>query len=167
MNLVIKKASLDDLKTISMLAHEIWPIAFKGIIPDDKIQVMLDEIYNLNALKKEVQEQGHIFWLAKNSNEDIAYASAYLKDETCWLKKIYIKSEMQGQGCGKALIKEVLANFPEAKKLALYVNKDNIAAQSFYNKQGFIIQREEAVTMGGLPFIDLVMIKEISLVKHQ
>lgn len=157
----IIKAGIEDIALVSSLAHIIWPQAFSEILSKEQLEDMLDKIYSHDALEKEVLELGHQFWLVKAEDDYLGFASAYEKENTLWLKKIYLKSEAQGLGLGKSLIQNAIENFPKCKKISLYVNRDNKNAQSFYERQGFKQVSEEKVMMGSFEFNDLIMSKTL------
>jgi ribosomal protein S18 acetylase RimI-like enzyme len=157
----IVKAEIKDIPLISELAHIIWSQAFYEILTKEMLEDMLEKIYSTEALKKEMLELGHQFWLVKTHEDYLGYASAYEKETTLWIKKIYLKPEAQGLGLGKALIQNAIQYFPQSKKISLYVNKDNENARHFYERQGFKKESEEKVMMGSFEFNDLIMSKPL------
>ena len=158
----IRKADTFDAKIISDLARKIWPVCFQQILTQDQIDNMLQKIYGVPSLVEQM-EKGQQFWIVSFSGQDIGYGSAFTKEDVIWLRKLYILPDMQGRGCGKLVMQTVANNYPKCTKMSLFVHRDNIPAQKFYQHLGFKTEREEAVQMGDYHFIDLVMSKAIHL----
>ncbi len=148
-----------ELPRVAALARRIWPEAFAGILPADRIPGMLDDIYALDALTADIAERGHQYWLATAAGRDLGYASAYRADGRVWIKKLYLLAESRGLGLGKAMIATARAHFGEQLPVALYVNDGNAPAIAFYRSQGFEIERHVPVQMGPYRFTDYVMVK--------
>ncbi|MDC9822363.1 GNAT family N-acetyltransferase [Devosia sp. ZB163] len=158
-NTLITPIDQDDLARVADLAHRIWPEAFAGILPADRIPGMLAEIYALDALRADTAERGHQYWLATLDGHDVGFASAYRTDGRVWIKKLYLLAETRGLGLGKALIATARAHFGAELPVALYVNDGNAAAIAFYRSQGFEVEKHVPVQMGPYQFTDYVMLK--------
>lgn len=158
--LTIRPAGADKFYIIESLARRIWPDAFAGILTPMQIELMLMQIYSEESLEKE-EENGHRFWLAYQGKDAVGYVSAYREKDAIWIKKLYVLTENQGQGIGKALLDAGIAGFLPAKELRLLVNRDNVAAQQFYERIGFTCIGEASVQMGEYPFMDLIFSKAL------
>lgn len=156
---LIQPIVADALPRVADLAWRIWPEAFAGILPADRIPGMLAEIYALQTLEADVAERGHQYWLATHDGRDVGYASAYRADGRVWIKKLYLLAETRGLGLGKALIAAARAHFGAELPVALYVNDGNAAAIGFYRAQGFEVEKHVPVQMGPYQFTDYVMLK--------
>jgi diamine N-acetyltransferase len=150
-----------ELQRVRELAHEIWPEAYAGVLPADRIPPMLAEIYSLETLAADITERSHRYWLATVAAKDAGFASAYREDERVWIKKLYVRSTIRGLGLGKRLIETAVAAFPGATSVGLFVNNGNASAVGFYRAQGFAIEAEVPVRMGPYDFTDFVMSKTI------
>src|SRR5262245_38545751 len=53
-----------ELPRVRTLAYEIWPEAYAGILPPERIPGMLAEIYSLETLSTDISERQHRYWLA-------------------------------------------------------------------------------------------------------
>lgn len=148
-----------DLPRVTTLAHRIWPEAFAGILPAERIPGMLAEIYGPETLLADVAERGHQYWLAADGSRDLGFASAYRAEGRVWIKKLYLLAEARGLGLGKALIATARSHFGRELPVALYVNDGNGPAIAFYRSQGFEIERHVPVRMGPYEFTDYVMLK--------
>ncbi len=156
---IITPVAAPEMPRIAALARRIWPEAFAGILPADRIPGMLDEIYALETLAADIGERGHHYWLASGDGGDLGYASAYRAEGRVWIKKLYLLAEARGLGLGKAMIATARAYFGEDLPVALYVNDGNAPAIAFYRSQGFEIEQHVPVQMGPYRFTDYVMVR--------
>ncbi len=148
-----------ELPRVADLAHRIWPEAFAGILPAERIPGMLAEIYALETLAADMAERDHRYWLARRDTVDVGFASAYRAEGRVWIKKLYLLAEARGLGLGKALIAAARADLGPGLPVALYVNDGNAPAIAFYRSQGFEIEKRVPVRMGPYDFTDYVMLK--------
>ena len=158
----IQKAGFGDLPVIHDLAHRIWPEAYGEILSPAQLQYMLEQIYSLPSLQKQLDVLKHSFILAIDRFTPVGFASCSPKekDETIYrLHKIYVLPQQQGSGTGQSLLQYVIdrARLSGAAFLELNVNRHN-KARRFYEKRGFIISGEENIDIGGGYFMnDYVM----------
>lgn len=150
-----------DLPRVADLATRIWPEAFAGILPAERIPGMLAEIYDLRTLRSDITERQHQYWLAARDGTDLGFASAYRADGRVWIKKLYLLKQSRGLGLGKGLIAAARAHFGPDLPVALYVNDGNAPAIAFYRSQGFTIEKHVPVQMGPYQFHDYVMLKPV------
>ena len=151
MELVIRNAEIEDINTIGYLAYQIWPMAYKDILSLDQLQYMLKLIYSPSALQKQMVEDQHHFLIAELEEEPVGFASFSKLDSpgTFKLQKLYIRTDIQGKGLGKALLSQVeeTAIAEGGTHLHLNVNRNN-KALAFYEKMGFVIIDEEDIDIG-------------------
>lgn len=160
----IRPAGTEDIKTIHLLAHQIWPGAYGHLMPQEKLRYMLQLIYDPASLKKQMQEQGHAFLLAELDAAPVGFASFSATKEPGEYKlhKIYISTAIQGKGLGKTLLNAVIEAIKKlhATALLLNVKRDNTAI-TFYEKQGFAIIKEEDIDIGNGYFMNDYVMKKI------
>ena len=102
----ISFASSNQLSIVRDLAYQIWPIAYKEILSEQQLDYMLDLIYNIESLTKQM-ENNHIFLLVEDSNSFIGFASFELNYDSSnktKIQKLYVLPQIQGKGIGKKLI---------------------------------------------------------------
>jgi len=154
--LKIRRANIEDINEIKLLANDIWPKVYDYMISAEQIQYMLNLFYTPESLNRQMVEQHHIFFLAKIDNKSVGFASVGKLEEGVFkLHKLYVQPELQGKGVGKALIKVV---FDEAvanggKRLQLNVNKNNKSI-AFYQSMQFSITGEQNIDIGSGYFMD-------------
>ncbi len=165
----IEAASKNDLLTIQRLANIIWPAAYKDILSTHQLQYMLQLIYDIHSLEKQLNE-GHQFLLlfgkVYGQRTPIGFASYSRKEPKSpvyRLHKLYVLPGEQGKGSGKFLLNYILDAVKKAggSSLELNVNRNN-AAQYFYHKLGFSVVREEDIDIGHNYFMnDYIMEKKL------
>ncbi len=162
---IIRKASLNDIPTIQQITYVTWPVAYKNILSKEQLQYMLQLIYSTNALTQQFNK-GDLFYIAELHNKPVGFASFgfYEKPDVYKLHKLYVLPETQGTGTGKALLQMVLNEIKlfNAASLTLNVNRRNKAIE-FYKKSGFSIIKEEDIDIGNGYFMnDYVMEKKLA-----
>jgi len=160
----IRLAKESDLTTVERLAREIWPVAYEGNVPPQQLAYMLDLIYNNAALRDQLLNQHHTFLLVEQNGNPVGFASfSTVAPGIGKLHKLYVHQSTQGQGLGKLLVEHIIAQLKSQSfhTLRLNVNRYN-KARFFYEKLGFVIQKEEDIDIGnGYYMIDFVMERKL------
>jgi GNAT superfamily N-acetyltransferase len=147
----IRIADATDLPAIREVVHEVWPIAYREIITPEQISYMLEWMYSDESLHKQVAEEGCVFLVYEQDNIVQGFASfSEIEKSVFKLHKLYVYTSLHGNGIGRALLDEVKKRSIDlgGKVIELQVNKKNVA-QRFYLKQGFTIDRELVLDIGG------------------
>jgi ribosomal protein S18 acetylase RimI-like enzyme len=163
MNFVV--ASKEQLPIVRELAFIIWPDTFENILSSEQIEYMLDMMYSIESLEKQL-ENNKVFLLAEDENRFVGFTSYELNFDNNGMTKIhklYVLPETQGKGVGRQLIDYIaeiaLAN--QNNTLHLTVNKNN-KATDFYLKTGFEITEEVVFDIGnGYVMDDYIMEKKL------
>ncbi|WP_298394907.1 GNAT family N-acetyltransferase [Flavobacterium sp.] len=149
MNIIV--ASKNQLSVVRDLAYKIWPDAYKKILSTEQLNYMLELIYNIDSLEKQLHN-GHVFLLVEDDNGFIGFASYELNcnnSNKTKLQKIYVLPEIQGRGVGRFLIDYILKKVEEAQNTALFLNVNKFnKAKDFYENYGFQIIKEEVIDIG-------------------
>lgn len=149
MNLTIRKATLDDVKTISKIYALSWKATYKDSVP----QSFLDNL-SLNNWVSSFQNwfSNHILTaqlICENGTPIgcAAYGNARDDKFSHWgeIVSIYLHPDYFGKGYGTKLMKAVLSDM---KKLGyescyLWVLKENSNARHFYEANGFVCNNDE------------------------
>lgn len=159
----IKKINEDLLSEVRKIALKTWPKTFANILGPEQIEYMLDWMYDIEALKSQLNNKGHVFLLAEENRNYLGFASYEINhggSQKTKIHKIYILPETQGKGVGKKLLQAVL-EIAQAKNnthIFLNVNKYNQNAISFYKRMGFNESFKEVIDIGnGFVMDDVVM----------
>lgn len=162
LNIVIRKATKDDIPIIHALAHATWPTAYNEILSPDQLNYMLEQIYSGTSLQNQF-DNNHQFLIAEENKKAVAFASySKLKDGIFKLQKIYALPAEQGKGIGKILINHIIQKIKHegATALLLNVNRNNKAKQ-VYEHLGFKVISEEDIDIGNGYFMnDYIMEKK-------
>lgn len=164
--LIIRDANIDDINTIGFLAYQVWPVTYRDILSLDQLQYMLNLIYSPASLHRQMTQEQQHFFLAELDNEPVGFASYSPLDEPGIYKlhKLYVRTDIQGKGLGRALLDEVINTIQPvgAHALRLNVNRHN-KALSFYEKLGFRVISEQMLDIGNNYFMDdYVMQKDLA-----
>jgi ribosomal protein S18 acetylase RimI-like enzyme len=164
----IQPASPGQIPLIRELACKIWPATYAHILSREQIDYMMERIYSTESLRRQMDEQHHVFLILEAEGRPAGFASysIYPGGEKAKLQKIYVDPALQGMGLGRLLLNEVSARAQAAgcSVLRLNVNRHN-QARSFYERQGFSVTGEEDIDIGnGFWMNDFVMEKQLVVV---
>jgi ribosomal protein S18 acetylase RimI-like enzyme len=162
----IREATSEDAVIIRQMAEETWWATYSSILEPEQIEFMLNAIYEVNKLKKLIEQNNQTFILLLEDGTPVAFAGYSPREENpeiYKLHKLYCLPQTQGKGYGKLLIDEVASRVKKAGKniLELNVNRHNKAKQ-FYERQGFSVAYEEDIPIGPYWMNDYVMTKTLS-----
>ena len=138
----IREATLEDISLINELAWIVFPHTYKELLTPGQIEYMMDWMYSVTNLHKQMTEDGHIYYIAYKDNVPAGYLSIQPEGEhTYHLQKIYVLPHFQGMKLGKMLfnhaIKAIKELHPEPCQMKLNVNRDNKAV-TFYQRMGMV-----------------------------
>lgn len=163
----IAPATLQDIPTIIRLAEGTWEPTYRYILSREQMEYMYRVIYTPASLKRQMADEHHTFLVAYVADEPAGYASfgplpAEGEATGFKLHKIYVLPTQQGQGLGRHLIEavEAAAKAAGGSFLDLNVNRYNPAI-SFYERRGFVRQREEDIAIGPYFMNDFVLRKAL------
>jgi len=141
--------TINDYKTIAILAKGIWTEHYEPIIGIDQVNYMLKKFQSASAIKKQIEENQFNYFII-NNYENIGYISIKAEAESLFLSKIYIAKANRGQGLGKASMAFIdqQAKKMDCSKIYLTVNKYNTNSIKAYQKIGFKIVEELVMDIG-------------------
>ena len=136
----IRKATTEDIPLIHEMAWVVFPNTYKEILTSEQIDYMMEWMYSEKNLFKQMEEDGHIYYLAFKGDEPAGYLSIQPEGEHVFhLQKIYVLPSFQGMNLGKLLfeqaIKAIKELHPAPCQMRLNVNREN-KAFTFYQKMG-------------------------------
>ncbi len=130
------------IKTVVLLAREIWTEHFTAIIGRGQVDYMLAKFQSAEAISRQIENEGFLYYLLKEgSGEYVGYAGV-VPDKSkreLFLSKLYIKCDKRRRGYAKKAMRfvEDLARQMKIDKITLTVNKNNAIAIEAYRKMGF------------------------------
>jgi len=157
----LRIAKEEDIPAIRNIGITTYGPTYVHLLGQEQVDYMLDKFYSKGALLAQLME-GHIFLIAEEDGEDLAFASySTVAHEVGVFKlhKLYVLPGAHGKGLGKFLINEVADKARQAggKWLQLNVNRYN-KAKDFYEKAGFKIKETVDIAIGNGFFMnDYVM----------
>lgn len=164
--LAIRKATVADCKLIHTLAWQTFPETYKDILSPEQSEYMMEWMYSLENLRKQMEEEGHIYFIAYHNDEACGYVSIQQQGENLFhLQKIYVLPSFRGVHCGSFLFHEAVRYIKEIHPtpcvMELNVNRNNKALK-FYEHMGMRIVREGDFPIGnGYYMNDYIMELEI------
>lgn len=161
--ITIQEATTKDIPVIASLARQIWPDAYGAILSTAQLDYMLDLIYAHSALQQQMEDQHQCFLIASIETAPVGFAafSKIAEPGIFKLHKLYVRTDIQGKGLGKALLDAVEQRIKalHATALHLNVNRHN-KAKLFYEKHGFYVIKEDDIDIGKGYFMnDYIMAK--------
>jgi len=163
--LQFRQAGIEDIEIIRDLAFSIWPGTYIPIIGEIQVNYMLNLFYSRDALKEQMEIDGHKFLVVFKEGEPVGFSSVSSIEGSNVFKlhKLYLLPSEQGQGTGKALLQRTIDLVKELGGITLELNVNrNNPAIDFYKSQKFEIKKEEDISIGNDFFMnDYVMVRSL------
>lgn len=158
----IKLAVTDeDIREIALLANVIWHEYFVSLLSEEQIDYMVEKFQSYEALKNAVERDGYKYYMAYNGDDLCGYLGFHDEgDGTVFISKIYVRKDMRRQGIAGKMLDRLKADYPDARKWYLTVNKYNEGSIAVYKKRGFKTEQDIVTDIGnGFVMDDYVMTK--------
>jgi ribosomal protein S18 acetylase RimI-like enzyme len=155
-----------DIPLIQDLSSRIWREHYPGIITHDQIDYMLGTMYAANTIRDDVLNKGYRYVLVMRENEAVGYIAYRFEDpdRAVMISKLYLLPSLHGKGIGRQMLQHVKDNAVrrDAKRISLFVNRNNSKAIVAYERFGFKTA-EAVVTDIGSGFVmdDFRMVLEL------
>lgn len=165
----VRVCSLGDEEALALTGQATFLEAFAGILDGQNILMHCVNSHSVACYRSWLADNSYKLWLAEISpgNAPIGYmavSSVWLSDpdrvsRDMELKRIYIFSRFQGNGLGRRMLQEAIAEARayKAERLLLGVYEHNDAAIGFYTHLGFRKVGTRKFNMGGLECNDYIM----------
>lgn len=148
MEIKIRRVTIDDVATLSVLARQTFYDTFTGTCTEVDMQGFLDKYYSEEQLGKELMDTGTFCFFAEVDGVPVAYLQfkedyqhfpLMKKWKALELKRIYVIGSFQGKGIAQSLMNFFLKHAAENKYEAVWLGvwEHNLKAQKFYEKYGF------------------------------
>lgn len=136
----IRKATVEDCQLIHNMAEQVFPKTYKDILSPTQNAYMMEWMYSLPNLYRQMTEQQHTYLILSIKGEPAGYASVQPEGENIYhLQKLYILPKYQGIHLGGRLFTEALKYIKSVHKdpcrVELNVNRSNQAV-GFYLHMG-------------------------------
>lgn len=166
MELTVRRAGEQDCALIRRLAGEVFPVTYRAILSPEQLEYMMEWMYSPENLRRQMAEQGHVWFIAASDGEPCGYVSVQQQGADLFhLQKIYVLPRFQGLGAGEFLFRHAVGYIrsvhPAPCRMELNVNRNNRALH-FYERMGMRKVREGDFAIGnGYYMNDYIMALEI------
>ena len=148
MEIKIRKITLADVRTLSVIAKQSFYDTFTGTCTEADLQSFLETYFNEDRLSEEIRDEDHFCFFAETAGipagflqfkEDYSSLSLMKKWKALELKRIYVLKEFHGMGIAQKLMEYILdfARNEKYEMVWLGVWEHNDRAKKFYEKYGF------------------------------
>lgn len=72
----IKKATTNDIQLINEMAQIVFPATYREILSKEQLDYMMDWMYSPKNLRKQMEEEGHIYYIAYKDGEAAGFHTA-------------------------------------------------------------------------------------------
>ncbi len=136
----IRKATTSDIQLVRRMAEVVFPHTYAEILSAEQVDYMMEWMYSAESLRRQMTEEGHVYYVAFDGEEAAGYFSIQPEGEDLFhLQKIYVMPQHQGRHLGRLLFEHAIAAIkelhPEPCEMRLNVNRYN-KAQHFYERMG-------------------------------
>lgn len=98
----IERATVKDIPTIRQMASVVFPATYKEILTPEQLDYMMEWMYSEESLRKQMEEEGHIYFIAYEECEAAGYVSIQQESADVFhLQKIYVLPYFQKYHLGK------------------------------------------------------------------
>lgn len=171
MSVSIRRATPADAPALASVAAATFALACPPGTTEANIALFIETSLSEQSFGVYLARDSHRLWLAEDADEPVAYAmavhgepadpdiqAAVVSRPTLELSKIYVRESHHGRGLAQQLVNEVLAEAvgSGARSVWLGVNQQNIRANRFYEKQGFVLRGTRFFQVGDSTEADYV-----------
>ncbi|MDI9218914.1 MULTISPECIES: GNAT family N-acetyltransferase [Clostridium] len=152
-NILVRKARNGDEVEILNLVEEVLNLYGLDLNPE------VEDLDITDISKYYIQNNGDFEVIEFNGEIIGTYGIYKINDETCELRKMYLKQDFQGMGLGNVMIENSfkIAKSLNYKRITLQTNSVLYKAIKLYKKYGFEEFNEEVCDR-----CDVAMVKEIA-----
>ena len=149
MGITIRRITLTDVPVLAAMARQTFYDTFAGTCTKADMLEFLEEYYNEAQVTKEVNNENDFYFFAELESMPVGYIR-FMEDYTSFpfmkqwkameLKRIYVLKKYHGKGIAQKLMDFIIGFSQQAayKVIWLGVWENNIRAQKFYEKYGFV-----------------------------
>jgi len=159
--MLIRRATAEDAEAIARVHVESWRAAYAGIVPDEFLAALSVERRAAQWRETVAPERQSYLVVAEDEGAVIGFAVAGPGREsdatyTGELYAIYLQPERQGQGVGRALVREIARELQRRGlgSMLVWVLAEN-PARKFYEALGGQYVREKEIEIGGKALIEV------------
>ena len=136
----VRTASERDLGKVRALLVETWHATYDSFYGVEKVNELTAKWHSLDALRARLQRKNAEFVVADNGREIAGMGFAAMSEtleKTVVLHQLYVLPKYQRHGIGRDMFAELETCFPDAERMRLEVEPQNLHALAFYRAHGF------------------------------
>lgn len=134
---MIRRAVLEDIPAIRLIATITWAQAYESMIPKEIQDEYIKNNYSEEELVERIKNSEMI--VATEDELIIGYANYQIEDGIVYLLAIYVLPTSQRSGVGSMLLNYLCKeNKMKADKIIVEVEVGNDMAEQFYLSHGFV-----------------------------
>ncbi|MCA1403102.1 GNAT family N-acetyltransferase [Ensifer sp. IC3342] len=137
----VRTASERDLEKVRALLAETWHATYDTFYGADKVNELTARWHSVDALRERLRRKNAEFVVADNGSDLAGMGYAAMSDtlaKTVVLHQLYVLPKYQRQGIGRDMFAELETCFPDAERMRLEVEPQNLLALAFYRAHGFV-----------------------------
>lgn len=167
--IVIKRASLEDIKTIQLIGKETFFETFAESNTEEDMKKYLEDNFSEEKVKSELNNPDSEFFIAFEDNFPIGYLklnngnaqTESQEENSIEIERIYVKSAYYGKKIGQLLYDKALQVARDKNKSSIWLGvwEENPRAIRFYEKNGFVAFGKHIFKMGDDEQTDIMMQK--------
>ncbi|MQW88273.1 GNAT family N-acetyltransferase [Sinorhizobium saheli] len=136
----VRTASERDLERVRALLVETWHATYDSFYGVEKVSELTAKWHSIEALRARLQRKNAEFVVADNGREIAGMGFAAMSEtleKTVVLHQLYVLPKYQRHGIGRDMFAELETCFPDAERMRLEVEPQNLHALAFYRAHGF------------------------------
>ena len=171
MSVSIRRATPADAPALASVAAATFALACPPGTTEANIALFIETSLSQRSFEGYLASDSHRLWLAEEGGEPVGYAmsvhgeptdreiqAAVLVRPTAELSKIYVLESHHGTGVARSLMDAAISEAHDsgAGSVWLGVNQQNVRANRFYEKQGFVLRGTRFFQVGDSTEADYV-----------
>jgi ribosomal protein S18 acetylase RimI-like enzyme len=166
-HLVIRAATIKDIELLQEISRQTFSETFSESNTEENMTKYLTEELSAEKLLAELTDLNSEFYFALHNNNIIGYlklnegeSQTEIKDKLSFeIERIYVLKEYHRKKVGQLLYEKAIqvARHKKAAYVWLGVWEENIRAQAFYTKNGFVEFDKHFFTLGDDVQTDIMM----------
>lgn len=171
-DVIIRKATKNDISDALDIKISGWKTAYKGIISDEFISFMNTNTYREKNIKKWEDTLNEVSLIVAELDNEIVGFCKYIdsnmltpevENAQSELIGLYVKPDLKGNGIGKKMFEYARDEFKSLNKknMILWCLKDNEPSKGFYKKMGGKIITERPIRIGKIDYPEVCFYYDI------
>lgn len=162
MTMKIRRAVLEDARSIAVVHVATWRRTYQNILPRETLRSLTYDSREALWIKNIQLPENHVWVIENDGGTVVGFADTSMREKlgsqhTYNLTSLYILPSYQGRGWGKALVREIFEFYKEKQAELIYVGvlKDNPAVK-FYEHLGAEKVKKMSINFSGQLIDELI-----------